>query len=269
MKTKPYIIIALVFLLEFQISCGQSFRLLSDTTVNVSSISIDQDGNVYTVSKRGTLTKWDLTGSPLLTFSPSKLGSVTLLEAWQGLRPFLFYRDFQEFILLDRFLTPASNYDFPSMDIGYVQLATLGIDNNLWVIDINDFSLKKIDLLFKAIISNTSLEFLLKPDLHKINFMREYQNLLFINDETTGIMVFDNLGNYLRSIEVSGLTQLGFFRNEVYFLKNQKLNFIDIYNQEGRTIDLIELGELELVSYYGHYLTIYGDSRLKFYKIAN
>ncbi len=99
--------------------------------------------------------------------------------------------------------------------------------------------------------------------------MREYQNLLFINDETTGIMIFDNFGNYLRSIGASGLTQLGFFRNEVYFLKNQKLNFIDIYNQEGRTIDLIELGALELVSYYGQYLTIYGDSRLKFYEIAN
>ncbi len=256
-------------MLEFQISHGQSFRLISDTTVKVSSISIDQDGYVFTVNKKGTLTKWDLTGSPLLTFSPSKLGSVTLLEAWQGLRPFLFYRDFQEFVLLDRFLTPSSNYDFSSLGIGYVQLATLGIDNNLWVIDINDFSLKKFDLLFKAIISNTSLEFLLKPDLHEINFMKEYQNLLFINDEITGIMVFDNLGNYLRSIEASGLTQLGFFRNEVYFLKNQKLNFIDIYSQEGRTIDLSELGELELVLYYDQYLTIYSDSRLKFYKMSN
>lgn len=260
-------ILTLVFLLEFQISHGQRFRLLSDTMVTVSSISIDQDGNVYTVNKSGTLTKWDLTGSPLLTFSPPKLGSVTLLEAWQGLRPFLFYRDFQEFILLDRFLTSSSNYDFPSLGIGYVQLATLGFDNNLWVIDVNDFSLKKIDLLYKAIINNTSLEFLLKPDLHEINFMREYQNLLFINDEITGIMVFDNFGNYLRSIEVSGLTQLGFFKNEAYYLKNQKLNFIDIYNQEARAIDLIELGELELVLYFGQYMTIYGDSRLKFYKI--
>ena len=259
----------MVFLLEFQISHGQNFRLISDTTVNISSISIDQDGYVFTVHKRGTLTKWDLTGFPLLTFSPSKLGSVTLLEAWQGLRTFLFYRDFQEFVLLDRFLTPSSNYDFPSLGTGYVQLATLGIDNNLWVIDINDLSLKKIDLLLKSLISNTSLEFLIKPDLYEINFMREYQNLLFINDGITGIMVFDNFGNYLRPIEVSGLTQLGFFGNEVYFLKNQELNFIDIYNLEGRTIDLSELGELELVLYYDQYLTIYSGSKLKFYKIFN
>ena len=272
LKTKPYIISILVLLLESQISNAQSFRLISDTTVNVSSISIDQDGHVFTVGKRGTLIKWDQKGSPLLTFSPSKLGTVTLLEAWQGLRTFLFYRDFQEFVLLDRFLTSSSNYDFPSLGIGYVQMATLGIDNNLWVIDINDFSLKKLDLHFKAITSNTSLEFFLKPYLHEINFMKEYQNLLFLVDEITGIMVFDNLGNYLRSIEVPGITQLGFYGNEVYFLKNQKLNFIDIYNQESRTIELSKLGEMgefELALYYDQFLTIYVDSSLKFYKMAN
>ena len=269
LKTKPYIILLLIFLLDYRISNAQSFRLISDTIVKVSSISIDQDGHVFTVNKRGTLIKWDQKGFPLLTFSPSKLGTVTLLEAWQGLRTFLFYRDFQEYVLLDRFLTSSSNYDFPSLGIGYVQMATLGIDNNLWVIDINDFSLKKFDLHFKAISSNTSLEFLLKPDLDEINFMKEYQNLLFIVDEVTGIMVFDNLGNYLRSIEVSGITQLGFFRNEVYFLKNQKLNFIDIYNQESRTINLSELGEFELALYYDQFLTTYSGSRLKFYKMVN
>ena len=99
--------------------------------------------------------------------------------------------------------------------------------------------------------------------------MKEYQNLLFIVDEVTGIMVFDNLGNYLRSIEVSGITQLGFFRNEVYFLKNQKLNFIDIYNQESRAINLSELGEFELALYYDQFLTTYSGSRLKFYKMVN
>ena len=125
-------------------------------------------------------------------------------------------------------------------EIGFARIATIAADNQLWTIDENDFSLKKYDLDGQKIIQKTPLELILKAKDYHINFMREYQNLLYVNDKQSGVLVFDNMGNYKKKIALTGITTFGFINEELYYLKDNKIYFFNVYHFAERSINLPE-----------------------------
>ena len=62
--------------------------------------STDRQGNLYVASRNGDVDRFDKDGKLAFHFSPDKKGEVTFIEAWQGLRTFIFYRDFQQYLFL-------------------------------------------------------------------------------------------------------------------------------------------------------------------------
>ena len=75
---------------------GESLEL--DTAYNlpflVQNVSIDQSGNIFLVSNKGVVVKYNSDGDSLISYSPKKNAEVSLIEAGNGLKPFLFYKDF-------------------------------------------------------------------------------------------------------------------------------------------------------------------------------
>ena len=190
--------------------------------------------------------KYNPQGDLLEHFSPEKPGDVTLIEAWNPLRIFLFYSDFQEYMFLDRFLTSSNRFSFHHIS-SYVGLATMSADNNIWLVDYSDFSLKKYDLTFDKVIIQQPFDLLLNKDSYEVEFMREYQNLLFFSVVDKGILIFDNLGNYLKTLEETGIGYFGFLKNELYYVKDSELHFYDIYSAERRKEEMPSSADLAMV----------------------
>ncbi len=232
----------------------------------VSTVSIDRYGLFYLADEEGNITKYDSTGALLITYSPPKKADVTLLEAWRNVNIFVFYRSFQEYVLLDRFLSPSPNNRLESSAIGFGRLATFSYDNNIWVIDETDFTLKKYNLTFNKTDLTTSLDLLLDATLYDMNFMKEYQNLLFINDKNSGILVFDNMGNYKTKIPVKGLGYIGFYNDEIYFQDGDKVRFINIYTYAERTEALPEKGNFQYILYSKSRLYLVRNNAVEVYK---
>ncbi|MDA0194383.1 MAG: hypothetical protein O2887_02285 [Bacteroidetes bacterium] len=204
-------------------------------TKGVVSVSQDRNGSIYVADKFGNLNRYSANGDLELTYSTPKRGAVTLLEAWPTLNILLFYQDFQSITLLDRFLTPIVAIDLNDK-VGFVRLATFNYESNFWLIDDSDFSLKLWDRRLDQITVVTPFNLLLNPDKYAITFMREYQNQLFISDLKSGILIFDNLGNYLRTLPFKGVEYFNFFGNEIYFLSDDGLNYYNIYSFEKRLV---------------------------------
>ncbi len=153
-----------------------------------------------------------------------------------------------------------------SSDIGFVRLATYSYDNNIWLIDERDFSLKKFNLSQTKVDLNTPLDLLLDPSLYDMNFMREYQNLVFVNDKNSGILVFDNMGNYKTKIPIKGLSQIGFYNDEIYFQEGDKIRFINIYTYIERTENLPENGAFQFILYAPSRLYLFKNTSVEVYK---
>jgi hypothetical protein len=201
-------------------------------------VSKDRQQNFYIADTKGNIRKYNADGELQQTFSPTKPGRITSLDAWESMRIFAFYKDWQEYLYLDRFMNPSQNKKIGSHEIGFASLITLANDNNLWVIDESDLSLKKYNPNNKSIIIHTPFNLLDISHNLDLSLIREYQNQVFIHDKNSGILVFDNLGNYIRRIPSNKAAYFNFHENDLYFIDNNKLIFRDIYTHQTRELQL-------------------------------
>ena len=257
-----YIVLALV---AFATSCkaqAPQITVLADTTTvaavvdtlvkpewvllnkvsltEADKLSIDPYSSVYISDQSGNIRRYDSTGVLQLTYSPTKKGQVTLLESWRYINTFAFFRNFQTYLILDRFLNSTSSLGIDNNTIGFARLATFSQDNNLWIVDEGDFSLIKFNTTFNKVELKTNLDLLLDPELYDLTFMREYQNLVFLSDKNSGILVFDNLGNYKNKIPAKGLEFFTFNADELIYLQQGQLKLYNIYKAKERSVTIPE-----------------------------
>lgn len=202
---------------------------------NPVAVSMDRNGSLLVADKNGSMNKYSIEGEKELNYSPQRNGRITLLEAWTTLDILAFYGGLQSVTILNRFLTPTFTIDLAPF-IGYARLATYNYESNIWAIDDSDFNLKLLDLALNRVTISTPLNLILDEGSYDIRFIREYQNLLFIGDYNTGILIFDNLGNYLRTLDVKAVDYFGFVKNEIYYLIENNLIFRDIYTNEEHSL---------------------------------
>ncbi|MCS6967535.1 MAG: hypothetical protein RMJ44_03850 [Cytophagales bacterium] len=164
------------------------------------ALSADAYGNLYVGDKQGNIHAYDSLGNYRLTYSPTEVAQVSLLDARATVRIFAFYRELQRFDLLNRFLTPIETYRFQLPEIGFVRMATLAADNSLWIYDDSNFSLKKFDKKFNYVLLQTDLSLIFSGAYLDIVQMLEYQNQLFLLASNFGILRFDNIGNFINRI---------------------------------------------------------------------
>jgi hypothetical protein len=219
---------------------AQQLSLLKQVSVETPvAVSADRYGNIFIGDTKGNLHKYDSTGILLQTFSSPNIANISSIEAWPSLQVLIFYRDLQQFSILNRFLTPAVLPSSLNQElVGFARAATLGSQENLWLFDDTDLSLKNYNLATKKITSSTPLSLILGDTEYAVNFMREYQNNLYVNDRNTGILVFDNLGNYKKKLPFAELTYFNFFENELYFLKDNTISLFNLYTLSERQIKL-------------------------------
>ena len=234
---------------------------------SITAVSSDAEGNVYVATSKGTLSKYSLEGDSLLTYSPRKNGMVSLMEAWWGLRVFLFYEDFQEYLLLDQFFRPTDYIGFNPSEVGYVALATISSDNNVWLLDQEDFSLKKYDVLTQNLLINTPVDLILETADYSVAFMREHNNTLILADPEQGVFVFDNIGNYQARLNLSGIQFMSFHEEDMCFIRDGYIVFRNLFSGGSKAIPLPAHNELRfrfpLVS--GTHVVLFTDSTMEIF----
>jgi hypothetical protein len=75
--------------------------------------------------------------------------------------------------------------------------------------------------------------------------LREYQNLLFLQEGNTGIWIVNTLGKVITKIEIKNLGNFSFFGQELYYLENNSIRFFDLLTEARREMPLT--GELKFV----------------------
>ena len=204
----------------------------------VELCNTDRFGNIYLSHKNGDLIKLDQFGGQLVQFASQRYGKLSTLETWTSLRIFLFYQDIQQFVFLDRYLNQSEFLEFPAGQFGLIMLLAPSSDNQLWVLDSAPLTLIKYDINFGSITLSQALNPVLKePNLQPYQLF-EYQNRIYLGDSNLGILVFDNLGNYIQTIDKSGTELVYPHKEELYFLRNNKLHFASIYSENKRVVEL-------------------------------
>ena len=230
----------LVFVLLFfhitPFGYAQVIKPLSTSKIpgQIGCISSDAYGFIYLTDQSGNIYKLDSVGKQFVLASPPRRGQITSIEASRNVNIFVFYSEYQVYYYYDRFLMQSQSLTFSNTTVGFARIATPSLDQNVWLVDDQDFSLKKYNSTYLSIDINTPLDLIIDPEVYDMNFIREYQNLLFINDANSGVLIFDNMGNYKTRIPVKGLTYISFLGEDLVYIKDGSLYRVNIYTYKER-----------------------------------
>jgi len=216
---------------------GQTKKLktveVSDT---IAFASIDRPGDLYITLRSGQNQRFDKDGKLLNLYR--KDPAPTTLDPRDGAHLFAFYRPTASFDLLNTSFDVVGAYKIDSAFSLEPWLACTAGDHGLWVLDTQDWNLKKLNIPTSTVTVEVPLPTTITR--HKSDFiaLREYQGFVFLLHKKEGIHIFNAMGKHLRTIGTPGLTYFNFIGEELYYLQGDKLKFFDLFTTDAREITL-------------------------------
>lgn len=222
-----YLLVVLPFL-----SYGQQFPLTVPLNQPVTAAYVDRPGDLYVQFENGTIQKFDINGKLVEEIKPEL--PLALFEPRDGSRAFSFDRkgNWYSYGLFGTF----NKQPVPEEFAIEPWLVCSSGDQNLWILDGVDLSIKKLNTGKQKI----EVEIYLSQDqaIQKEDFvmMREYQNFLFIHNRQQGIEIHNAIGKRIKLISGKDIQYFNFMGEELYYAQTDKLIFLDLF--DGKTREL-------------------------------
>ncbi len=221
------------------ISCFTQNKYKLVTTLNIESdfFTTDNQGNAYVV-KANELTKYDKTGKELFKYSNKNFGNITFVDATNMLRIAVFYKDFLQVVFLDN--TLSTNGDPVNLEnIGFqqAQLVCTSHNSGLWLYDLQNFELIRLDQNLSKAQQTGNLSVLLNMDV-KPNYLLEYNNKVYLNNPSSGVLIFDIYGTYFKTINIKQAKRFQPIGDWVYYTADKKVWAYNIIKTEEKEFAL-------------------------------
>lgn len=186
----------------------------------------DNLDNLYIVDDN-TIKKYNTEGELLFTYSDNYLGKISSVSILEGLKVLVYYRNNAQVVALDNTLSQLS----PPVTLNYYNLGTTSLvcsssQNRYWFYDPLQGALIRTTNTFKEVFNSGNLDQFLNLNLEP-NLMKEWGNILYLNDPNLGILVFDIFGTYQKTIPIKGLENFQVSEYGIYFMENGQFKFYD------------------------------------------
>lgn len=249
---------------------NENLGLIKKIEVPSENFTTDNLGNIY-VTQENELKKYDSNGELLYTFSNNNYGNIETIDVSNSLRVLVFYADFNSIIFLDNTLSPITDFILlEEIDIFEPKLLCSSVQNGFWIFENTNNQLIHFTENYKK---NNSIRINLFEKSFEPNFILERNNQIYINYPDTGIVVYSNLCNFQKIIQIKNLINFQITEENllyfdtlkqaitVYNFKQENLFDIDIPRKEKKTNARIEQDRLYFL--IGNLLYIYRfNSRL-------
>lgn len=199
-----------------------TFTLIKTIPIEAKNIQTDRLGNMYVISKTNQLYKYSSDGKLLSTLNYKYLGNITHVDATNPLEIYVFYKELNLVVFLDNNLAYRGEIKLADVNIGQAAAIARSFDNGLWVYDLADLQLKKMNKdgtntqasgNVRQYISNNST----------ITYLYDNDERVFVNDSTNGVMVFDVFCTYIKTLPIKGCTKLTVINDELFYYQANQL----------------------------------------------
>src|SRR5205823_4484214 len=134
----------------------------------------------------------------------------------------LFYPDFAQINTLDTKLALQSTVNLRNIGIAQPTLACNSDHLGYWVYDMQDFQLKKVDLNLQIQFQSGNISQTIGSDVLP-NFLIESGEYVYLNNPSTGILIFDLFGTYFKTIPLLKLRNFQVIGSQILYLDDNKL----------------------------------------------
>ncbi len=203
-----------------------STKLKSNFKLSAKYIQADELGNIYVVSATNQLYKYDQSGKILATLNYNYSGNITSIDASNPMELYVFYKEINRVIFLDNNLAYRGEIDLTKSNIIQASSVARSYDNGLWVFDLGDLQLKKLDKEGKQYQSSGNIK-----QFCNFNFVPNYladngKQVILSNDSV--ILFFDVFASYTRTLKVNNATTLQLGTEYLFHTSANHVNMIDL-----------------------------------------
>lgn len=201
------------------------------------AFTTDNLGNIYLIGGN-VLEKYSPEGRPLKTFTQKTAGNITFVDVSDPLKILVFYRDVQQIVILDNFLSIRSTpISLEALGFRNISLVCTSREGGFWMFDTQNKELIRIQNNLTPAVQSGNLIQQTGVPIQPI-FMLEYQNSVYLCDTTHGILVFDRYGTYHKTLPCKPVTQFQIQGEKIiYYVPAEKK--MKSYNM--RTLEMSEM----------------------------
>ncbi len=173
----------------------------------------DAMGNLFLQLPNNGIKKLNNKGDSIGLFNDvRRYGNLESMDVSNPLKVILFYKDFGEIVILDRFLNLRNTIDLRLSGVLQPAAVAQSYDNNYWVFDAIEYKLKKID--DKGVIAFSTADFrLLFNEAFLPQVIIDDNTKLYLYDINYGWMIFDYYGAFLQKVHAAGWIDVQVFPN--------------------------------------------------------
>ena len=227
-----------LFGLKLQAQDDLKLQLIKKIDIQSRFIEIDKLQQLYIVTDDHTLQKYSPDGELLKYFNENSIGAISSIDVTNPFQPLVYFSDFQVVVVLDRSLSEIFRFNLAELNFYQFDAVGASSDNMFWLYDPNNFKLKKIDKNRKVIIESPDLFGILEIAFSPLVLV-ESDNKVILHDPEFGLIIFDLMGNYLKTIKNIDAEYIQVQDSELYYLdSNHKLNSLNINNLQKKLIVL-------------------------------
>lgn len=221
------ILFSITALLLFCSFTLEEYTLILSIPFSNVRFTTDKLGNAYVIADNQLL-QFNSKGQPLANYNEPNLGSLRTIDASNPMKLVLYYPDFAQINTLDTKLSLQSTVNL--RNIGIIQPTLVCNSDHLgyWIYDMQDFQLKKIDLNLQLQIQSGDITQTIGGNILP-NFLVEAGEYVYLNNPSTGILVFDLFGTYFKTIPILNLRSFQIIDNQILYAEDNKLMS---YNQK-------------------------------------
>lgn len=216
------LILILIYLLSFEINAQNNsieFKGRAFTT--------DQTGSYYEIYSNQII-KIGKNGQRQFTYSNNILGEISSVDVSNPMKIVVFFKDFSKVVVLDNTLTEQGGVlDLNEISLEETSLVCSSYNNGIWYYNPVKFQLTRIENTINITNTSANIATLLNKNIQP-NFLVEFNNRVYLNDSTQGVLVFDIYGTYLKTLPIFGLTT--FQVKEKYLLYVNQIGQIETYD---------------------------------------
>jgi len=227
-----------LFLIFTTIGIAQSkYKLVKTIECEADYFTTDNQSNVYIV-KDDELFKYDKTGKLLYKFSNKNFGNISYVDASNMLKILVFYKEFSQVVFLDNTLSlNGEPVSFDKIGFFQTQLACSSHSSNIWIFDQQNFALVQLSPAYEKLQQTANLNVLLNIELQP-DFMVEYDNKVYVNNPSTGILIFDIYGTYYKTIPVKNALKCQPIGDWVYYMDGKTAKAYNTKTTEEHRFDM-------------------------------
>jgi hypothetical protein len=199
------------------------YTLLTHILSKVKNITTDNLGNLYVLTNGNQLNKYGRNGALIGTLNYNYTGNITQVDASNPMQVFLFYRELNKVIILDNNLAYRGEINLTKAGIIQAAAVARAYDNNLWVFDVGDLQLKKINRDSEVEQSSGNVrQYILNNTA--VNYLFDNGDRVFVVDANNGILLFDVFASYQKTIPIKGVNEVKVLDRFLFYYAAQKLN---------------------------------------------